>query len=162
MIPDFEPNTSGQDIAWMARLAGLVFFLGGLTLDALSIAIVWRIFRQPDIASTGLWLLAVAGIIGYFLTSVGYRLSFDRPNRYQSILPPYGWYALALMFGGLGLALIIPVIRKVDVLGVASVLGLATFGIMSYKAGRITAYRGKADPLMPANRQGADDSQLQP
>jgi hypothetical protein len=154
MIPDFEPNTSGQDIAWMARLAGLVFFLGGLALGALSIAIVWRIFRQPDIAGTGLWLLAVAGIIGYFLTSVGYRLTFDRPNRYQSILPPFGWYGLALVFGGLGVALIVPAIRKVEVLGIASVLGLATFAIMSYKAGRITAYRGKADPLMPEDKQG--------
>jgi hypothetical protein len=85
------------------RLAGGVLIAFGL---GLSILAVWIVERQFTL-QRGLQLDAVAMVLGFFLVAVfclavGYRLFFERPNRYGSMLSPSGWMVLAACLLAIG------------------------------------------------------------
>ena len=135
----------------IARLAGAVLFGFGLALAGFCVFAVERLLTI-DRAFDAKPYYVVCGIalIGFFCVLVGYRLALNRPNRYQSILPPLGWYALTACFIAAGGALSIATLHMRINLPVAAGLA-ATFVIAAacLKAGRIVARRGMVDPLLP-------------
>ena len=49
-----------------------------------------------------LGVLSVLGVIAGFLLSVGWRLAFNKPNKYRSLLAPNAWFAICILFVLLG------------------------------------------------------------
>jgi len=92
--------------ALIGRIAGGVLLTFG---TGLSILAVWIIERQ-FVLRRGLHLDAAAMVVGFsliavFCFSVGYRLFFQRPNRYKSMLSPSGWMWLAASLIAIGLGI---------------------------------------------------------
>jgi hypothetical protein len=138
--------------AALARLAGVVMLAIGVGLEALCLFVLWRALAHSPLRQAELPVFLILVALGAFCTLVGYRLAFNRPNRYQSVLPPLGWYALACGFAVLGgLLLFVPGKNPhPNVWENAAAAGLCgMFATWCLRAGRITARRGKADPLMP-------------
>jgi hypothetical protein len=52
---------------------------------------------------TVLAFISVLSLLSIFCLVVGYRLAFNRPNRYGSMLPPTAWAFLAGIFAIAGL-----------------------------------------------------------
>ena len=133
----------------IARLAGALLFAFSLALAGFCVFAVERLLTiDRAFDAKPYYGVLAAALICHFSVLVGYRLAWNRPNRYQSILPPSGWYALSLCFVALGSALGIATIRmgiKLPlVAGVASAFAIAAG---SLKAGRIIAQRGAGKPL---------------
>jgi hypothetical protein len=92
----------------MARVAGAALLAFGLGLAALA---VWMVERrlslsgglEPGVAA----VIAVFAALALFCLLAGYRLLFDRPNRYGSLLSPLGWRVLATFFFALALAFMV-------------------------------------------------------
>ena len=90
----------------IARVAGAILLVFGMGLATLAIRIVWV---QPDRAGapelSTVVITTVLVVIAAFCLSVGYRLLFNRPNRYGSILSPVGWRLFAAFFVAVAVAL---------------------------------------------------------
>jgi hypothetical protein len=88
------------------RITGSLLSLFGI---GLAILCLWIIERQFALLGTvrlnALTLVLIFGLISFFCVVVGYRLTFNRPNKYGSILSPSSWIILGLVFGALGLAI---------------------------------------------------------
>jgi hypothetical protein len=88
----------------LARLAGAVLLLFGIGLFALIGLFFTRNFGSlGSMLRRALPVLLVFGLIGTFCSSVGYRLTFNRPGRNGSILSRHAWVVLAIVFAGMGL-----------------------------------------------------------
>jgi hypothetical protein len=90
----------------VGRVAGGVLLAFGI---GLSILAVWIIERQFTLRR-GLQLDAASMVLGFsliavFCLPVGYRLFFQRPNRYGWMLSPRGWMVLAVSLIPIGLGL---------------------------------------------------------
>jgi hypothetical protein len=100
---DLEPLSAGASV--LARAAGAVLLVFGVALGALgSVAVLRHIESIAAVDWTATLVLALFGVLSIFCLAVGYRLAFNRPNRYGSILPPAAWAVLAGIFGIAGLA----------------------------------------------------------
>ena len=91
----------------MARVSGAVLLVFGIGFAALSL---WMIERQLSLRGTierdAAVFLAVASVLCAFCCTVGYRLAFNRPNRYNSILSPTSWTVLAASLGSISIGLV--------------------------------------------------------
>lgn len=141
----------------IAFLAGAVLLVFGLWLEGLAMYAIERqveFHRQIDLKLV--YFLCALALPGYFCIAVGYRLAFNRPNRYQSILGPFGWYSLALVFAIIGACAGFVAYRKLG-FDAWLLVALAFFGLFAalcVRAGRIAARRGIAKPLLPGERPG--------
>jgi hypothetical protein len=92
-----------------ARIYGLIALLMGLGLSALAVAIVYAQLSFYGFLPLNPFA-AVVGLasVGFFCLAVGYRLFFNRPNKYDSLLSPLAWYAFstALAFSAIVLGVI--------------------------------------------------------
>lgn len=77
--------------------------------------------------------------------TIGLRLTFDRPNRYQSLLPPFGWYAMGSVFVLLGLGLGVVVIHQGDYEQLVGAACAILVAFWCWKAGRNATTRGRSD-----------------
>lgn len=85
---------------WMTKVVGGVTLWIGFAFGALFSWMLYKI-SSPNVRME-MWvvvLLAVIAAIALFCVSVGYRLFFNRPNRYGSILGPIGWRIVSGFFG---------------------------------------------------------------
>jgi len=90
----------------LERVAGIVLLIFGLGLGVLTLWIVERkLTLRGSVERVALIMCSVFGLIAAFCTTVGYRLSFNRPNRHGSLLSPRSWVVAAGFFGLIGLAL---------------------------------------------------------
>lgn len=129
----------------VARLAGATLVVACLGLSAL---VVGMIQRQVDLKGTVepavLLFAAVCTIVGLVCGVLGLRLTLNRPNRYQSLLPPPGWYALASVFGVLAPVLGFVVVRHGDYEHLVGAACTVVLALWCWKAGRIAAARGRS------------------
>jgi hypothetical protein len=150
MFPAFNPTDTGPHIYWMGRLVGLVCLLAGLGLLALSAWGGLIIYLNPHSVPKELKILfGILYLLGLFLIFLGYRLVLCRPNRYQSVLPPWGWNMLTLGFVALTVSLFVSRIDKLNKDDMVGLFSSVCITAMCFKAGRVTALRGKTDSLTP-------------
>jgi hypothetical protein len=130
----------------IARLAGGTLLAASLGLALLG---VWILDRQLTLRGTVepsvLVFTAVLTIVGLVCGVMGIRLTFNRPNRYRSLLPPLGWYAMTSVFALLGSILGFVVIRRGDYEQLVGVACTVAFAAWCWRAGRIAAARGRSD-----------------
>jgi hypothetical protein len=130
----------------MSKVAGVVLLPAGIALVALCAWILQRQFTlKGGVTPSAFIFSAVVGIVGFFCTLIGYRLALDRPNRYQSLLPPIGWYILALVFAVIGFVLGVVVLRRADYTQLIGVACCFVFASWCWRAGRIAHARGRSD-----------------
>lgn len=92
----------------MVRFIGVIMFVFGG-------GIFYVIYLFSDILFSDPYLMLFFGflfLIGWFCMVVSYRYVLLRPNKYNSIMPPYGWYMLATVFLLLTIILLIVSIQK--------------------------------------------------
>jgi predicted O-methyltransferase YrrM len=114
---------------WMARLLGIVSSLCGLGAIAILVRLGIAAFSAPDRLTGGALLFgaAVVLIAGFFL-SVDYRLTFNRPNLYVSVLGLTGWRGLGVLFAVIAavLAVLAAQRRELDALAYALISAAAS------------------------------------
>lgn len=94
-----------RDVRVLGRTAGGILLVFGLGLVALMIFLVERqLTLRGHIERGALVFLAVGCLLSLFCFPVGYRLVTQRPNRYGSVLPPWAWFLIAVLFGALAAA----------------------------------------------------------
>src|SRR5688572_26763952 len=119
----------------LARISGVVLLLAGLGLEALFIFIIERqLTLRGGVERSVLIASVILSIIGFACCLIGFRLAFNRPNRYQSLLPPFGWYAMALIFVVLGPGLGVLMIRQGDYEQLVGAACAILFGVFCWKA----------------------------
>lgn len=134
----------------LVRLSGGVHLILGVGLAGLCLFAVQRLFESGRLANpTNLVIVGSGALIALFCVVVGYRLAFDRSNRYQSILPPLGWYALAVVFLVSAVAVSIVSLLDARYVGVVSAALGAALAYRCLKAGRQAAQRGTAGQVFP-------------
>jgi ABC-type polysaccharide/polyol phosphate export permease len=130
----------------VARTSGIVLLIAGLAIEALFLFVAERQLSLRDtIERSALVVSVVLSIVGFVCIVVGLRLTLNRPNRYQSLLPPLGWYAISLLFAVLGPSLGYLAVRRGDyehIIGAACSIVIAFW---CWKAGRTAASRGRSD-----------------
>ena len=83
----------------VARIAGAILALAGaVLLFGVGLVCVRALSIPRLLEHGGSIVLLVLGGIAVFCLSVGYRLTFNRPNRYGSFLSPLGWRILCAVF----------------------------------------------------------------
>lgn len=128
----------------LARIAGAVLFLFGIALAALS---VWLVERQLTLHGTvavdAQIGVLIFGIISLFCIVVGYRLAFNHPNRYGSILSPTAWIVLGAMFGflGLGITAMVLVYKLFDTQFITPVVSPYVFAVLCWRASAVARKR---------------------
>jgi hypothetical protein len=130
----------------MARLSGVILLVAGLGLASLSTWIVARqLTTRVDIERSVLLFCAIVAVVAFVCGTIGLRLTFNRPNRYQSLLPPFGWYTMASVFVLLGLGLGFVVIRQGDYEQLVGAACAVLVALWCWKAGRTATARGRSD-----------------
>lgn len=89
-----------------ARICGLIALLAGLGLCYLAARIAhaqlsFHGFMPPE----PLTAAVVLACVGALCLAVGYRMLFDRPNKYGSLLSPLAWYGTGAMLAFSAIAL---------------------------------------------------------
>lgn len=118
-----------------AGFIGAVLLSFGLGLTALA---AWMVERQmtlrgaiqPDAAV----FIVVAGLISLFCLLVGFRLAFNRPNRYGSILSPTGWAILAILFALISCATFLLAVFTRGYVHIAGSIFAAWFAYKAFQA----------------------------
>lgn len=121
----------------IARIAGVILFVFGIGLATLS---VWIIERQLTfhgaLSLDVLTVVLVLSVISLFCIVVGYRLAFNRPNRYGSILSPSAWIVLGAIFGilGLGTTAYVVIFKLFDTQFITAVVSPFVFAVLCWRA----------------------------
>lgn len=88
-----------QPRPWLLRTGGVVALLTGFILFLPFVAMLIPSTATPnDLPPANRYALIIVFGLAAFCTSVGYRLTFHRPNRFNSLLPPVGWLLLGVGF----------------------------------------------------------------
>jgi ATP-dependent Clp protease adapter protein ClpS len=134
----------------IARLAGGVLLAFGGSLVGLLVFAIPRLFERGRLEKlTSVFGIGCFGLFACFCLMVGYRLAFDRPNRYQSILAPFAWYALTLLFVVFAFAAGIVSLRAAHDDGLVAVVSAALIAAACFKSGRRTGLHGTTVPGLP-------------
>jgi len=124
-----RPDRRSDVDRWMARFVGMVSCLCGLGAIAILVRLGIAAFSVPHRLTAGALLFgaAIVLIAGFFL-SVDYRLTFNRPNRYGSILGLTGWRGLGVFFAAIAAVLAVQAARRreLDALAYALVSAAAS------------------------------------
>lgn len=132
----------------LTRFSGAILLTFGVGLIVLGLWIVERqvtFQRAPD----GTLIAVLTGflLIALFCLPVGFRLAFNRPNRYGSLLPPAAWFALSCFFVVLGAFMTWFVAETRDFArGGTSIVFALAFAYRSMKAGTEARERGQVKP----------------
>ncbi len=91
--PAPESDLKETPPTWMTKIVGGVTLWVGVAFGAL---LCWSLYRlaSPSARSIDMPIVVFLGavaVIALFCLSVGYRLFFNRPSPYGSILGPVGW-----------------------------------------------------------------------
>ena len=114
-----------------ARLAGVVFGIIGVGLGSLAAFIAWRQFESRGTIETAAAVLLVVLIpIAWFCASTGWRLAWNRPNRYGSIVRPWAWRTLAGIFLVFAITLVVFATMEAKLLSAWPALGAVAFALL--------------------------------
>ena len=131
-----------QAHTFMARVAGGVLLTFGIAVAILAIWIVERqLTLRGSLQSTAAALVISFSLISAFCVLLGYRLLFNRPNRYGSLLPPIGWLVLAICFGVTGVGIAVFAIWRGEYQLLVAPVALGVLGYRCVVAGRAAAGR---------------------
>ena len=108
----------------------------------------WAAYRiaAADTESTP-FVAVFFGVVGptaVFFLLVGYRLLFNRPNRYGSLLPPNGWLCLAFLFLACFAFVTILAVSASQYAFLSSAMPALAFAILSFRAFRSARERHAA------------------
>ena len=131
---------------WATRIAGAALLSFGIPISIFLAFIVVRHFAVGA-PSDGPFVIGcgVLAAIAIFCNVVGLTLLLNRPNKYNSILPSYGWYALSATFVLLCLALGIARSRNpssADVGDVVVPVVSTMLAVFCFRAGKRYAAKG--------------------
>jgi len=133
--PPRSGEPSQQDVI-LARFAGLILFAFGLGLVALSTGLVVRQLEfYRTVPAKALGMVSVFTLIAVFCIPVGFRLLFNRPNRYGSVLSPGGWFTLSSVFAILAFAQLYFAFDVASPLGLIGAILCAPFAYLCYLVG---------------------------
>ena len=100
-MPDLVPGRLGRPVnRWDEKIIGGVMLWVSVGAFAL---LLWladgmvSLGRTPDLFAS--CVLAALATIGLFFAVVGWRVFWNQPNRYGSLLGPIGWRILGVLFG---------------------------------------------------------------
>jgi predicted O-methyltransferase YrrM len=158
-----RPDRRSDVDRWMARFVGMVSFLCGLGAIAILVRLGIAAFSVPHRLTAGALLFgaAIVLIAGFFL-SVDYRLTFNRPNLYGSILGLTGWRGLGVFFAASAAVLAVQAARRreLDALAYALVSAAASCWcwMRALRIGRRQNDRRAIDAYLDACYADFDDS----
>ena len=112
------------------RVVGAVCLLLGIGIAAVTLYFLYLAVGRRAGSIGILVVLASFALITWFMTSVGYRLAFLRPNSYGSLVSHRAWWFLAILFfvlAVLGLAFVALSQNISQMNGVISALLLSLF-----------------------------------
>lgn len=135
LMPPKSGDFSSQDTI-VARFAGFILFAFGLGLIALSAGLVVRQLEfRGNLSADVLGMIVGFTLVAVFCIPVGFRLLFNRPNRYGSILSPGGWFTLASVFAILALAMLYFAFDVLSPMGLLGAVLCAPFAYLCYMVG---------------------------
>jgi hypothetical protein len=134
----------------VSRLVGLAFAIIGLGLASLAAFIIWRqIESLGSIETVAAVLLIVLVPIAWFCTSTGWRLALNRPNRYGSIIRPWAWRTLAVIFLLLAITLVVFSSIEAKILSAWPAVGAIAFAFLCFWRARMLGRL--VTPELPSN-----------
>jgi hypothetical protein len=147
-VPDPIGFESDRPVsAWVRRIAGGVLFCCGF---GLLVFLTWATYRVSLLdRKLELVVVIVAGVVAaitVFCLFVGYRLVFNRPNKHGSVLPPFGWYALASVFVLLALGTAAPLVWTGHYSGLTGSVFAAVFAAWCFRAAKRHKQAKSHDP----------------
>jgi predicted O-methyltransferase YrrM len=148
---------------WMPRLVGIVSSLCGLGAIALLVRLGIAALSDPHRLTAGALLFgaAIVLIAGFFL-SVDYRLTFNRPNLYGSVLGLTGWRGLGVFFAAIAAVLAVQAARRreLDALayGLVSAAASCWCWMRAFRIGRRQNDRRAVDAYLDACYADLDDA----
>ncbi len=93
---------------WMAKFVGAVLLWIGVVFAGLTMWAIYKVSLLPQPEYIARYAIAAGfSLIGIFGFSVGWRLFWNKPNRYGSVLGPIGWGLLCLLFAACGIFIVV-------------------------------------------------------
>ena len=130
------------------RLFGSVLLAFGFALASLLILLL---VRQVGRLSELVAVVGGATVLSSLCLLLGYRLVFNRPNKYGSLLPPKGWRVLATCFGVVAALLGSTAVQNVDSTAAVAMLGAAALAYACVMAARGQSIKPPPPPrIFPA------------
>lgn len=127
------------------RVIGAVALLLGLALSGLVLSGAVKLLTQAGAGMAIHIFIAVVAVLAAFFISVGWRMTFNRPNRHGSLLTPGLWYVISALFIACAMwmgYLVVAEGRSVDPHAQGSTLALGVLaGMAGWRAARRTAGR---------------------
>ena len=87
------------------QATGLVLMLAGIGATVLSVLMIVKTYTNDNWDYITTFFLSMLFLIMFFCLIVGYRLLFLKPNKYGSILGPFGWTGMSIFWGAIALML---------------------------------------------------------
>jgi len=135
----------------VTRLVGFVFCIIGLGLASLAAFIAWAQLRSlGSLQATAVVFLVVIVPIAWFCTSTGWRLALNKPNRYGSIVRPWAWRTLALIFLLMAIALVVFSLIEAEFLTASPALAAVGFAFLCFWRARMLGRL--VTPELPSNK----------
>ena len=128
-MKDIIPDPYKREVdAWLQRAVGVLALAAGVPFALLFMFVVARTAgRLPAEAALILGVLAVLALLAGLLLSVGWRLAFNRPNAYNSLLSPNAWFAIAAVFLVIAAWLAVAMIRAGNLAGLINAPAYSMF-----------------------------------
>jgi hypothetical protein len=135
----------------VSRLVGLAFGIIGLCLASLAGFMAWaQLESLGSIQMSVVVFLIVIVPIAWFCSTAGWRLALNRPNRYGSIVRPWAWRTLAIIFLALAIFLVVFASIEAKLLSAWPALGAVAFALMCFWRARMLGRLVK--PELPSNK----------
>jgi len=117
------------------RVIGAVALLLGLALSGLVLSGAVKLLTQAGAGTTIHIFIAVVAVLAAFFISVGWRMTFNRPNRHGSLLTPGLWYVISALFIACAMWMGYLVVAKGQSLDLEAHGGALAFGVLAAMAG---------------------------
>jgi tetratricopeptide (TPR) repeat protein len=128
----------------VVRVVGATIGLCGLGLGALCLMGIGRLFSGAAADAVVLVFIGVAGTLAVIFLTAGWNMLMLKPESGKSVLPRLAWYALAALFGVIGVGLCIKTLADGDLAGLVILVPFALFCGGCVLAGRLAGRRADA------------------
>jgi len=133
---EFSSSLTGKVFIKGVGLVVTVFGVGGFLLIA---GMAYRLISTDKVLDTfGVVFILILLPIVLFCLSVGYRLTFNRPNKYGSLLSPKAWRVLGSIFLVVTLVFVVIAIKEDIYEVIIGAINSAIFTVWCFKAAKST------------------------
>jgi hypothetical protein len=137
MHPVSDRLTNGS----RARRVGFILAAIGLGLGWHLMIVVWRQLGHRSVIEVGALVFVCTVVpIAWFCTAAGLRLAFNRQNRYGSVVGPWTWRVLAMIFLLVSIAFVLIAAMQENLLFVVPAIGAISFAILSVRRARMLGH----------------------